>query len=150
MSDSQSEIHSNAARLARKCNHQVEIDGPITGGFESNDNDLADVYGKGTILIDGERVTWSRSPGNTRQFNAYSAQTKVAVKDWTNRQDAEVIRLAIVEALYDSPELPFRSHGSIHTRREIDCMPEKERTTEPKQQSGGEDDDLNLIIGGSS
>jgi hypothetical protein len=150
MSDNRSEIDSNAARLARKCNYQVQIDGPITGDFESNDNDPQDVYGKGTIIIDGERVTWSRSRGNTRQFNAYSAQTRVSVTDWTKRQDAEAIRSAIVEALYDSPERPIRSHGVIYTIHEIDRMIETERTTKPKKQSDDEDDDLKLIIGGSS
>jgi hypothetical protein len=109
--DEEFDLHSEEARLARKLNYQAEADFETIKDYYSSGNDANvpdELDGKGTILIDGERVKWTRSRGNYRlKYGRYYGQTIVGVNNWRERPDRHVIEQAITDSLYDAWEKQY-------------------------------------------
>ncbi len=124
--DEELDLNSAEARLARKLNYTAVADFETIEDYylSANDDNYPDeLDGKGTILIDGERVEWTRSRGDYRlkAWGRYQGQTRVYVKDnWRERQDHELIEIAITEALYDAWEEHYPGCGRINSEEPED------------------------------
>ena len=120
---------SDEAQCARKHNYQVEVD-PETVQMDFGDwtdNEFAIVpdvvFGKGTILIDGTRVRFTkhRYKRITGPRDVATA-LRIALTDWQHRQDAISIRRAITEALWeewDKQEAPRLARQVKREEQEI-------------------------------
>jgi hypothetical protein len=120
---------SDEAQRARKHNYQVEVDPPTVqmdfGDWTDNEFAIVPdvVFGKGTVLIDGTRVRFTKHSykGITGRTDVATA-LRLAVKDWQHRQDAISIRRAITEALWeewDKQEAPRLSRQVKREDQEI-------------------------------
>jgi hypothetical protein len=99
-------VDSDEAKEARKLNYQVEVS-EIQGdwgddGYNPSPGDTPDtLYGKGTIVIDGERVKFSQHRHTDYACSIATSTRIYTVNNCTKRQDIDVIRLAIEEALWN-------------------------------------------------
>jgi hypothetical protein len=95
---------SPEAKEARRLTYQVEVAVDTLRGYSDplypDDTYAVHIDGKGTILIDNERVQFVVSHGQLRASTGYDGQTRVAVKDWRKRKDAMAIGRAINEAIW--------------------------------------------------
>ena len=104
-----------------------------------------DLDGKGTILIDGKRVRFSRSHGKQRAANliyqdyrlpTYYGQTRVGVNNWRTTHSEADIEMAITEAL--QKQMGRRAWTSTRgTLRRI-RSDERRRSTRRRRTTTGE------------
>jgi hypothetical protein len=90
------DMYSEAARLARKPNYQVELEEPTNAKNEHMW--FIEYKAKGTVLLEGSRVRWAHSPVKKSGGDLYML-TRAASPGWTKCQDARQIRLAIRDAI---------------------------------------------------